>query len=159
MYYLKWIVPITLLYIGLTNNLQLSNWLLGVALAILITVLIQPAPSTLKWAKIPSALAGTILFVLTLFWELLISSLQVSKIVLSKEMPLRQGIYALPSGSDSDWVTVLSAHAITLTPGEMVVEIDQQGTLYTHSLDIVNSEQNGPRSQEQRVKYLKRVFT
>ena len=31
--------------------------------------------------------------------------------------------------------TALSAHAVSLTPGELVVEIDDEGVMYTHCLD------------------------
>jgi multicomponent Na+:H+ antiporter subunit E len=96
-------------------------------------------------------------FLLALLWDLLVSSIEVTRLVLQKEIPLRQGIIALPSGSDSRLVTLLSAQAITLTPGEMVVEMDEDGVMYTHSLDVVVAAEREPAAQKRRVQLLERI--
>lgn len=159
MRYLKWIVPLTLLYIALTANAEPLNWLLGVLLAVGITALLRPELTTVNWRNVPIALWTGVKFVAALQWDLLVSSIQVARIVLQRDMPLRQGIFALPTGSEREAVAVLSAQAITLTPGEMVVEMDDDGTLYVHSLDVVKSAETAPAAQRQRVAYMEKMTT
>ena len=158
MRYLRWVVPLTFLYIALTANAEPRNWLLGVLLATGIAVLLRPNPSSIRWRNLPTALLALGQFILSLLWDLLVSSLQVTWLVVHREIPLRQGIFALPSGCSSSLVTLLSAQAITLTPGELVVEIDEEGVLYTHSLDVVTAATKEPVAQKRRVQQLERIF-
>ena len=158
LYLLKWITPLTFLYIALTANVEPLNWLLGILLAIGITTLLRPNSAPIRWHALPMALLAMTQFVLLLLWELLISSLQVTRLIMQREIPLRQGIFSLPTGSSSPFVTLLSAQAITLTPGELVVEIDDEGLMYIHSLDVVTSVEKEPTTQQRRAQKLERVF-
>ncbi len=157
MRYLKWIAPLTFFYMALTANGEPLNWLLGILLAAGITALIRPNPSPIQWRALGTTLLAAGQFLLRLLWDLLVSSVGVAWLVLQKEMPLRQGIIALPSDSDSKLVTLLSAQAITLTPGELVVEIDEDGVMYTHSLDVVVAAEREPAAQKRRVQLLERI--
>ena len=159
MAYLKWLVPLTLFYIALTGNSEPLNWLLGLLLAGGITALLQPAPAPIAWRRLPAAFWAGSRFLLTLLWDLLVSSLQVSRLILRREIQLQQGIMALPSGSSSDLVTSLSAEAITLTPGELVVEIDHDNNLYIHSLDIVAAAAHEPEAQKRRRQQLEKLVS
>ncbi|MDX1613806.1 MAG: Na+/H+ antiporter subunit E [Candidatus Promineifilaceae bacterium] len=157
MRYLKWILPLSVLYIALTGNGEPLNWLLGVLLALGITALLRPDPAPIGWAHLPAASLAAVQFVLSLLADLVVSSLLVARMLLRRQLPLRQGVFALPTGSPAEAVTVLSAQAITLTPGEMVIEIDEDGVMYTHSLDVVTSAESEPRDQERRVGQLSRI--
>lgn len=157
MRYVKWILPLTLLYVALTANGEPLNWLLGLLLAAGITGLLRPKPAPVSWRTAGVALLAAGQFLLLLLWDLLVSSMQVGRLVLRREMPLRQGIVALPTGSTSPRVVLLSAQAITLTPGEMVVEMDEDGVLYTHCLDVVAVAESAPAAQRRRVQLLERM--
>jgi multicomponent Na+:H+ antiporter subunit E len=93
-----------------------------------------------------------------MLWELIVSGLQVAHIVLSPSLPIKPGIIAIPSGTDSDLATALSAHAITVTPGELVVEISDDGVMYTHVLDVTMSEAARLNAQEQRRNLLSKIL-
>jgi multicomponent Na+:H+ antiporter subunit E len=154
MRFLKYVVPITLLYLALTANLEPLNWVLGIVLAVGITALIRPNPTPIIWRSLPLALLAAVRFGLVLFWELLVTGFQVARLVVSPKIDVQQGIVAIPSSSQSAATTVASAHAITLTPGEMVIEIDEKGVMYTHTLDAAHSAENGPASQARRAAML-----
>jgi multicomponent Na+:H+ antiporter subunit E len=158
MRYLKWILPLTLLYIALTANPEPLNWLLGALLATGITALLRPDPAPIAWRNLPSAFFAAGQFVLSLLADLVVSSLQVARLLLQRQLQLRQGVLALSTGSPEETVTVLSAQAITLTPGEMVIEIDEDGVMYVHSLDVVASAETEPDAQARRVRQLERIF-
>jgi multicomponent Na+:H+ antiporter subunit E len=73
-------------------------------------------------------------------------------------MPINPGIVAIPTQCESDLSRALSTHAITLTPGEMVVEIGKDGTMYTHMLDATDADERVAEAQETRDKMLKKIF-
>jgi hypothetical protein len=53
-----------------------------------------------------------------------------SRLVLDPALPVKPGIIAIPSDCDLGLAADLSAHAITLAPGEKAVEIGRDGTMY-----------------------------
>ena len=54
--------------------------------------------------------------------------------------------------------TALSAHAITLAPGEMVVEIGEGGVMYTHTLDASQAADYVAEAQDLRRELLRKIF-
>jgi multisubunit Na+/H+ antiporter MnhE subunit len=65
---------------------------------------------------------------------------------------------AIPVKCESDLNRALSAHAITLTPGEMVVEVAEDGTMYTHMLDATDADEHVREAQELRETMLNKIF-
>jgi multicomponent Na+:H+ antiporter subunit E len=82
----------------------------------------------------------------------------VARVVLTPGVSLRQGIIAIPAETSSDLGRALSAHAITVTPGEMVVEMDEEGTMYTHCLDATAAAETAVAHQRQRRAMLERIL-
>jgi multicomponent Na+:H+ antiporter subunit E len=72
-------------------------------------------------------------------------------------MPIRPGILAVRSGCRTKSGLALSAHAITVTPGEMVVEIGRDGTFYVHGLDVEASARSADAEQALRCERLEGV--
>ena len=110
-------IPLFFVYLALTQNLQLSNFVVGV-----------------------------------------LAALTVSRIVLAPRLPLNPGIIAIPSGSKSALGTARSAHAITLSPGELVVAIDDDGVMYTHCLNVDDSQRFIDKAQSMRKNLLNKMF-
>lgn len=84
--------------------------------------------------------------------------ISTARIVLDPKLPINPGIIAIPSGSKSDLGTALSAHAITLSPGELVVAIDDEGVMYTHCLDVTDTEKFIEKAQSTRKNFLSKMF-
>jgi len=78
--------------------------------------------------------------------------------VLDPRLPVRPGVIAIPSGTESEWATALSAHAITLSPGAMVMEIGEDGVMYTHTLDADNADESTAELQRLRRNLLERIL-
>lgn len=157
-YYLRTISLLTLAYLALTSNLQLSNIVVGVLVAGLVIALLRPEPRKLD----PRSLVGSVLallrYTLILVYDVIVSGIQVARVVLSRDMPLRTGIIAIPSNCSSEMGRALSAHSITLTPGELVVEIDSEGVMYTHCLDATHAAEVVEEAQEMRRQTLDKIF-
>jgi multicomponent Na+:H+ antiporter subunit E len=158
MHYLVFIVPIWLLYLMLTGNWALNNIVVGLILAGIVTRLARPTQRPFAWQRLPDALLATLLYLGRLLGELLVSGVQVARIVLSPSLPIKPGIIAIPSQCESDLGVALSAHAITLTPGEMVVEIDERRVMYTHVLDVSDADARVAEAQQVRRDLLSRIF-
>jgi multisubunit Na+/H+ antiporter MnhE subunit len=159
MYYSRAIVLLALAYLALTANLELSNIIVGLLLATAIILLLRPErrPVNLK-RTIPAAIAfGR--YLLILIYDLLVSGIQVARIVLDPALPIKPGVVAIPSGCESELGTALSAHAVSLTPGELVVEIDERGVMYTHCLNATGAEQYIAAAQKLRRDMLEKIFT
>ncbi len=89
-------------------------------------------------------------------WSL--SGIQTARLVLSPSLPIKPGVLRIPSDTETDLGAALSAHAITLTPGEMVVEMDSDNVMYTHALDATKAKEYVHDAQEMRRKLLDQIF-
>jgi multicomponent Na+:H+ antiporter subunit E len=147
------------LYLALTLNLALNNLVLGALVALLVYRLIRPGTARdLDLHALPRALVGIARYVLYVIVDVIKCGITVAKIVLDPKLPIRPGIIAIKSGFTSEIGTALSAHAITITPGEMVVEIGDDGTMYTHCLDAIASSAGGDAAQATRRAMLTRIL-
>ncbi|MBD8016305.1 Na+/H+ antiporter subunit E [Microbacterium sp. APC 3898] len=79
-----------------------------------------------------------VIFLILLFLkELLMSSIQVLRIVLKPNMNLKPAIFELETELKEDWEITLLSALITLTPGTLVVGIsNDQKRLFIHALDF-----------------------
>lgn len=80
---------------------------------------------------------------LIFFRELLLSNIDVLKIVLRPKMDIKPSVFAYPTDLEHDWEITLLSNLITLTPGTLVLHVsDDQRTLYIHAIDVedVNEE-------------------
>lgn len=157
-YYVRAVFFLTLAYLALTANLQVSNIVVGVLLAAGVMALLRPEPRGAEWPGGSTAVFAFVKYIFILARDLIISGVQVARIVLDPKLTLQQGIIAIPSGCQSEMGTALSAHAITLTPGEMVVEIDAAGVMYTHVLDVSQAETAVADAQQLRVELLAKIY-
>lgn len=108
--------------------------------------------------RIPQFLWAGIRYIFVVAWDVIRGGISTARIVLDPNLPLNPGIIAIPSGTQSELGTALSAHAITLSPGEMVMAIDDEGVMYTHCLNVENSEKMIAEVQELRKNLLSRMF-
>lgn len=158
MHYFILAIPLWLFYIAVTANFEPLNLLVGVIVAGIITAVIRPPKRTIAWARIPGALWASVRYIFILLIDLVKSGVQVARIVLTPSLPINQGVVAIPALCDSEFATALSAHSITLTPGEMVIEMDKSGIMYTHMLDVSDADEQVRAAQERRQKLLQQIF-
>ena len=158
MYNLRAVLLLTAVYLALTANLQLSNIIAGLLLSVLILLLLRPAAHAVNWHLLPSTTWALLRYVAVLSYDLIISGIQVARIVLDPALPIEQGNIAIPTSCESETAQALSAHAITLTPGEMVVEMADDGTMYTHVLDATHAQETMADAQQMREQMLNKIM-
>ena len=81
------------------------------------------------------------IYVPVFLWECLKANLDVAYRVLSPALPIRPGIVKIKTGLKSDAALTFLANSITLTPGTMSVDVDQQaGVIYVHWIDVTATD-------------------
>jgi multicomponent Na+:H+ antiporter subunit E len=86
------------------------------------------------------------------------SGIGVARIVLDPALPIKPGIITIPSCCESELGSALSAHALSITPGELVIGIDEAGVMYTHCLDATHSAEYTAQAQAMRRDLLSKIF-
>ena len=158
MYYLRPVTLLALAYLALTANLEILNVIAGLIIAAFVVLLIRPEPHQVTWRQTPRAVLALGRYILVLVYDLVVSGIQVARIVLDPALPIKPGIIAIPSKCRSEMASALNAHAITLTPGESVVEMSEEGVMYTHCLDAAQSDEVVDQAQKMRVDLLEKIF-
>jgi len=159
MHYIRTIFILLVIYLALTGNLQLSNIVLGLLVATVAALLLRPRPGRIDARRLPAALWASVRYVAILATDVVRSGIGVARIVLDPKLPIQPGIVAIHSGCTSELATALSAHALSITPGELVIGIDDKGVLYTHCLDATHAAQYAAEAQAMRRDLLSRIFT
>jgi multicomponent Na+:H+ antiporter subunit E len=158
MHYLSAIVLLLFVYLEISSNLEIGNLVVGLLIAMGVTLLVRPRGGPVAWGRLISSIWALVKYLAILMYDLIKSGIQVARIVLSRRMRLRPGIVAIPADCESERGTALSAHAITLTPGQLVVEMDEKGVMYTHCLDATDAEKYVTEAQQMRRDLLDKIF-
>ena len=128
---LCWLV---LVWILLWGTVSAANILSGLAIALVITLLLPLPVVPVEGRVHPLCLARLVLLV---GWDLVLSSLQVGWLAIRPGPPPRSAVLRVRVAVKSDLVLALAANIITLTPGSIVLEIDQARRLvYVHVIDV-----------------------
>ncbi len=118
---LFWTILLFILWLILTANLQIANILIGAAISFSVALLYTKLFTHKVFEFINPLWLMVYLFVL--LKNLLISNLQISKRILSRDMKLSPAIVAVKTNLESDWKKLLLANSITLTPGTLTLDI------------------------------------
>jgi multicomponent Na+:H+ antiporter subunit E len=127
---------LTLVWVLLWGSLSAANVLGGLVVATLVTVLLPlPAvpvegrlhPLSLLWLAIVVA------------YQLVMSSVQVAWLAVRPGPPPLTAVLRAQVSIKSDLVLALAANILTIIPGSMALEIDQERRmLYMHVIDVGN---------------------
>ncbi|GAA0601917.1 Na+/H+ antiporter subunit E [Virgibacillus siamensis] len=113
-----------------------TGYILGLGLLFLLNRFI---PDTFYLKRVYKILMLIMLFIK----ELIISNIDIVKLVYNPKPEFEPGIFALPTELTSNWEITLLANLITLTPGTLSVAISEDNThIYIHAMDIddINDE-------------------
>lgn len=153
-------VPLAVIWMTVTTNVSLESFGVGMLLGLAILLLLRNQHPSFHWRKLPDQLIAFVVYTVTLGRDVVMSSLDVAKRVLKSEMPLNAGIVAIETQdiAESEAIAAFSAHGITLTPGELVLDFEGSHTMFVHCLDVEASSQNGPGAQTKRLHLLRRIM-
>ena len=108
-------------------------------------------------------LVQLVVYVAVLTFDVAISGLDVARRVLQTPMDIKPGIYRISTQDEGKnrVISALSAHAITITPGELVIDYDGEddGTMLIHVLDRdASTQEKLEDDQRQRLKRIKGIL-
>lgn len=139
--YLFYFIILWLLWLILAASASLSETLIGALSSLL--VLFWLRASLLTRSEIAPIRGRKLLYVGRFFivWlkDLVVSNIEVAKIVLSRTMPIAPGFHTMPQPLKSPLNQTILANAITLTPGTLTVDFDDASVL-VHSLRLKDFE-------------------
>jgi len=128
---LCWLILVWMLLWG---TVSAANILSGLAIALLITLLLPLPVVPIEGRVHPVSLLRLIALVA---YELLLSSLQVAWLAIKPGPPPLSAVLRAHLAIKSDLVLALGVNIITLTPGSVVLEIDQvRRMIYVHVIDV-----------------------
>ncbi len=153
---LVWAV-IAAAYIALTGNPEPANLAVAALLAAGIAALSNARGLRFDPRRLARSFAAAARHALHLAVDMWRSGLDVAAMVVRPSLQIRPGVLRIPSGSSSETVTALSAHALSITPGQLVMGIDETRHLWTHCLDASGGLEKEVELQEKRRRILEKA--
>ena len=153
-------IPMAVMWTIVTASINPGSFFVGFALSFAILLMLRLEKIEVNYRRLPDQFAALVVYTITLFRDIWMSSVDVAKRVLNPNLPMNPGIIAVSTQDtdESDFTAAFSAHGITITPGELVVDFDGSHTMYVHCLDAEASSHNAPGAQTKRLKLLRRIL-
>jgi multicomponent Na+:H+ antiporter subunit E len=151
-------ILVCLLYLLITADFSLMNIIISLAIGAGVSLAFRPERNIFSLKNFPAALWALFKYIFILIGDLLMSGIQVANILIQPKLEIKPGIITIPANCESELGNALSAHSITLTPGELVVELDEHGNMYTHVLDVTHADEYTAAAQERRRNLLRKIF-
>lgn len=154
-------------FVVLTGHYTWGTALIGWLLSLLALRLGRAQQYNLRVTRVASQGIALLQYILILALDIFWSSVNVARLVLNPKMPIQPGIVKIstqdvPSSShDTDLVTALSAHWITITPGQFVIDIektDEETFMYIHNLHLDAQLPTIHDEQTRRLKLIRKVL-
>ncbi len=135
---LVWNIVLAVLWMGINASFSLESLLIGFALGFVILLAARPLMGRTRYFsmfwKVPR-------FVGYMAWEILLSSLSVTKAVCSQRLVIHPAMLKYPLSVQSDFEITLLANLITLTPGTLSVDVsDDRRFIYVHGLLVEDAD-------------------
>jgi multisubunit Na+/H+ antiporter MnhE subunit len=152
-------LPLGVLWMVVTADISPGSFLVGVLLGVAILLMIGSRPAV-QGRKLTDQIMAFFIYCYTLTLDIIKCSITVAKCVLKRDFCINPGILAVPTqdATENDVIAAFSAHGITITPGELVVDFDGGKTMFVHCLDIEASAAGADAAQAKRLVLLRRVL-
>jgi multicomponent Na+:H+ antiporter subunit E len=144
----------------LTSQVSLPGFITGFSLSLAVILLFRPVQGRVNWRRLPGQLLALLFYLATLYRDIFLSGLDTARRALSPDMRLNPGIVQVPiqDPEKNSLIAALSADAISLTPGELVLEIEENSIMHIHSLDVTRTAAHAGAEQAKRLRILKRIL-
>ena len=123
------------LWLLLTGSLAADELIAGAVVVLAAVALAWPRSGVVAGLRLtPLALAHMVAYLGVFFVALVRSNLDVARRVLSPSLPINPGVVQVRTGLRSELGRLLLANSITLTPGTLTVDVDDD-RLLVHWID------------------------
>lgn len=164
-------IPMAILWMIYAHQFSFEELIVGYIFGFAILYLIElnitfeEDDDNIKLRKIPSQLIALVWYIIRLSIDVILSGIDVAKRVIQPSLPISPGIHTISTQDpkNNDLVSALSAHSITITPGELVIdyETDENGQtlMLVHCLDKEQSNiEKLNTDQTNRLKLIRQIL-
>lgn len=165
-------IPMAFFWVVLSQETSLQGLLIGyvfgaaILQSIRLNTRFDDEDISLDPAKIPGQLAWLLLYAVRLMADVFFSGVDVARRVIQPDMPINPGEYCISTQEEYDdhptpLISAMSAHSITITPGELVIDFDTcgEGTMLVHTLDReASNEARLIADQNRRLELIERIL-
>lgn len=162
-------LPFSLAWMVLSNEITTPSFIVGYILGFAILFILYGRDGRspkMNVMRIPVQIFWLIYYIGLLAVDILVSGIDVAKRVLylGKDLPINPDIVPVFTQDDTrdPIISAMSAHSITITPGELVVDYDENDprgvVMYVHALDIEECRDQLAKDQARRLKLFKRIL-
>ena len=141
-----------------------GNLLLGYLLSVSVLIAAGIRGESIRMRNAPRQLYNLIAYTLYLASEVLSAGLKVSRVILMPSLPINPGISKVNTQdiSENELISAVSAHGITITPGELVVDFEETGeegvNMIIHSLNLDSAGGSLDDDQRRRLMRIKGIL-
>ncbi len=127
-----------LCYLGLTSFADIQELIAGIIVSLIVSLiagrfLLQNDKFVKHFLRIFKAIKYLFLFL----WEMAKANIHVAYLVLHPDLPIKPGIVKIKSNLKNDSAITALANSITLTPGTLTIDVnDENHDLYIHCIDV-----------------------
>lgn len=134
------VLTLLVFWMALTVSVFYLNIFLGLICSILTAfIAVRMLTQNLYRAVTLSVLGRLPVFTMVMMWNIIRANIEVALIVLNPRLPINPRIFNFKTRLEGDFSKVVLANCITLTPGTVTVDI-QDDMLYVHGLTAHNEE-------------------
>jgi multicomponent Na+:H+ antiporter subunit E len=151
-------LPVAALWVLVTDRLSLESFAVGYVLGIVVALVLGGRSARLRPRRIPAQMVELLLYSVTMIRDILLSSFDVARRVVDPKLPLASGIIEVDTEEDDTMIAALSAHSITVTPGEMVVDFGGNRRMFVHCLDVNEAAETLQNAQARRAARFRRIL-
>lgn len=137
-----------------------GNFLLGYIFSVSVLIATGIRGENIRLKSAPRQLYNLVAYTVYLATEVLSAGVKVSRVILMPSLPINPGISTVNTQDvpENELISAVSAHGITITPGELVVDFeetqDEGVKMIVHSLNL---DASGPRLEADQTKRLARI--
>lgn len=141
-----------------------GNILLGYLFSVSVLTATGIRGDSIRLRNAPRQLYNLFAYTLYLASEVFSAGIKVSRLILLPSLPINPGISSVNTqdATKNELISAVSAHGITITPGELVVDFEEtrkEGvTMIVHSLNLDTSGQSLDEDQSRRLARIKGIL-
>lgn len=152
---------IGVLWTIMTAQLNVAGWGLGMMIGLALLVAVRGRQGIDVHPRLlPIRLFWLVVYLAVLTLDVIKTGWDVALRILGLR-PIESGIVKVAVTDERQEIAALTAHGITITPGQMVVDFDHVGDerhVYVHCLDVPSSRATLDSDQTRRMRYFKRIL-
>ena len=157
-------LPLAIGWIIYTAQPTPGNFLLAYVFSLVVLIATGQRGEGFRLRNAPQQIYNLIAYVLFLAYEVLVSGVKVALVVLAPKLKISPGTTELSTFDESknELISAVSAHGITITPGELVVDFKEANgegvAMIVHSLNVEVSGKRLEHDQRLRLKRIKGIL-